>query len=356
MPWTFRNTSSSKRSSAGLFIDYSQTLKKGFKLACWAALPLLCAPAWAQGPVPIGELFASDANGQKSVQLAGSGMSVVSGAELSAGIAPATLKLFRGGEVRICPRSGISVSASGHGLMLATGAGALEVNYQLTQDSIDVLITPDFNITLVGPGTYHFAVEVNKKGDTCVKPLQGNTSEIAFSELLGTGAYKVRADEAAFFPGGKLQQETAFTGECGCAEAVPVIQAETPPPPKPAPQKNPLPKQTERVAVATEAPASSTPPERPGQVHVQVDAPFVFNARSAGPNSVAKLQVSALPNVFFVQEQVDPVVLTEKPPEVSLKTSVMEQPKPAEKPRKEKTEKKGFMGRVKGFFGSLFHR
>jgi len=37
---------------------------------------------------------------------------------------------------------------------------------------------------------------------------------------------------------------------------------------------------------------------------------------------------------------------------VSLKTET-EAPRPAEKP---KPEKKGFLGRVKGFFGSLFHR
>jgi hypothetical protein len=324
--------------------------KMSAKLAACAALPLLRLSAWGQGPVPIGELFASEANGQRTAQLAGSGMSVVSGSELSAGIAPATLKLFRGGEVRICPRTGLSVSAGGHGLMLASGAGALEVNYPLTPDSADVLITPDFNITLVGPGAFHFAIEVNKKGDTCFKPLPGNASEITFSELLGTGIYKTKADEAAFFPGGKLQQHTAFTGECGCPPALPVYRAETPAPPPP-PEEN-APKPAERVALATDAPAAAAPPERPGQVHVQVDTPFIFSAKSARPYSVAKLQVSTLPNVFFVQEMVDPVVLMEKQPEVSLKTEA-EAPRPVEKP---KQEKKGFLGRVKGFFGSLFHR
>ena len=87
---------------------------------------------------------------------------------------------------------------------------------------------------------------------------------------------------------------------------------------------------------------------------MQVDAPFVFSARATGgrPYSVAKVQFSSLPNVYFVQEKVDPVVLTEKPPEVSLKAEA-QAPKPEEKPKK---EKKGFLGRVKGFFGSLFHR
>jgi len=53
-----------------------------------------------------------------------------------------------------------------------------------------------------------------------------------------------------------------------------------------------------------------------------------------------------------VQQKVDPVVLIEKPPAVSVKT-VAEAPRPAEKL---KQEKKGFLGRIKGFFGSLFHR
>jgi hypothetical protein len=70
---------------------------------------------------------------------------------------------------------------------------------------------------------------------------------------------------------------------------------------------------------------------------------------------VAKVQFSTLPNVYFVQEKVDPVVLVEKQPEVSIKPAkpTVETPKAVEKPKK---EKKGFMGRVKGFFGSLFHR
>lgn len=257
--------------------------------------------------------------------------------------------------MRLCPRSGLSVSVGSSGLLLATGAGALELNYQLTQQAVDVVITPDFNVTLVGPGTFHFALEVSKKGDTCVKPLPGNDSEIAFSELLGTGTYKAKPDEAALFPGGKLDQRTTFSGECGCPTTAPVLRAETAPAATPLKENTPVAKPAERVMVATNDPTSSLPPDRPGQVHVQVDAPFVFSARSSSPRpyAVAKIQVSTLPNVFFVQEQVDPIVLMEKPAEVSLKAGVVEQPKPLEKPKK---EKKGFMGRIKGFFGSLFHR
>src|SRR5205823_6039473 len=109
----------------------------------------------------------------------------------------------------------------------------------------------------------------------------------------------------------------------------------------------------EHMAVATSEPTSSLPPDKPGQVHVEVDAPFVFSAKPGNgrPYSVARIHFSSLPNVYFVQQKVDPVVLIEQAPEVSVKT-LAETPRPAE-PKKEKI---GFLGRVKGFFGSLFHR
>src|ERR1700761_1062011 len=88
------------------------------------ALPLFCLSAAAQVVPPVGELFAAGTSNNSSVQLAGSGMSVYSGSELAAGIAPATLRLARGGQVRICSRSSLNVTSSDQGLMLATGTGA----------------------------------------------------------------------------------------------------------------------------------------------------------------------------------------------------------------------------------------
>jgi hypothetical protein len=206
---------------------------------------------------------------------------------------------------------------------------------------------------LVGPGRFHFALGVNRRGDTCVKPLAEHAAEITFSELLGTGVYKAHAEEALMFRAGKLEPRAAYAGECGCPAGPPIMRAEAQPTPAPAKESDTA-KPAERVAVASNEPTSPLPPDRPGQVHVQVDAPFVFSARNAAgrPYSAAKLQFSSLPNVYFVQEKVDPVVLMEKPPEVSL-TAEAQAPKTEEKPKK---EKRGFFGRIKGFFGSLFHR
>jgi len=292
-------------------------------------------------------LFTSDVGGQKSVQLAGSGMSVVVGSELSAGIAPATLKLVRGGQVRICPRSGLSINAGTRGLMLATGVGAVEIDYHLDQPQYDVIVTPDFNVQLIGPGTFHFALGVNKKGDTCVRPLPGNTSEIVLSELLGSSSYKSSPNEASLFLGGKLSQHAALLEECGCSGAVPVMRAENQP-------NDAVP--SEQVLLTNNEVTSPLPPDQPGQTHIEVETPFVFNARASGapPDLVARIKFSSLPNVVFTQEMVDPAVLSERTPDVSVKRARQES-KPGTND-KESKEKKGFFGRVKGFFGGIFHR
>jgi hypothetical protein len=237
----------------------------------------------------------------------------------------------------ICPRSGLSVNAGNRGLMLAAGVGAIEIDYHLDQQQFDVIVTPDFNVQLIGPGTFHFALGVNKQGDTCVKPLSGNTSEIVLSEMLGSSSYKTKANETSLFLGGKLSQHTALTGECGCSTGTPALQA----------------------ASSEEAPSEVTSPlpaDQPGQVHVVVETPFVFNARASGarPYMVAKINFSSLPNVDFAQEPVDPAVLQAARPEVSAKEPRQES-KPVQDDKQNK-EKKGFFGRVKGFFGGLFHR
>jgi len=280
-------------------------------------------------------------------------MSVVAGSELSAGIATARLRLYRGGQIRICPRSSLSVNAGAYGMMLAMGSGTVEIDYAIAQRGSDFLLTPDFSIQLAGPGTYHFALGVNKRGDTCVKTLAGNSSPVVISELLSASVYKTKTEESASFKAGKLDSSSPLTEECGCPPAVPVIQAAAPTPPAPpqpeAPKANP-----ERVLVSNAGDTSAPiPADRPGQVHIQVDTPFVFSAKNSSqirPYAVARLKFSDLPNVFFVQEKVDPVVLEEKQAPVSA----LEAPKPAVTVKAK--EKKGFFGSVKGFFGGIFHR
>jgi hypothetical protein len=334
----------------------------------WVLLPLLALSANAQlpapaaqspeapgvqGPAPIGELFASEPGAAPAALPAGSGMAVLSGSQLSAGIAPAILKLVRGGQVRLCPRTGLTVNRGGPGLMLGMGAGAIEIDYRLEKLSADLLVTPDFNVRLAGPGIYHWAVGVTSKGDTCFKPLRGNSSGIVVSELLGSDSYGLIADERADFPGGKLANHSSLDGECGCPAPEPAMIAAAGPADA---------TRTSPPLVPANDVTAPLPPQRPGETHVEVETPFVFSARAAAgtrPNAVAKLRFSSLPNVVFLQEEVEPDVLVEEPAEVSAKAA-KPAPEPAADPNGQqdeaKKEKKGFMGRVKGFFGSIFRR
>jgi hypothetical protein len=273
-------------------------------------------------------------------------MPVLPGSELSAGIAPATLKLARGGQVRICQQSQVAVSSGDQGLMFGMSAGALEINYRVEAPAADVLATPEFNIRLAGPGTYHFALGVGEHGDTCFKPLPGNGAGIVFSELLGSDMYGVAADEAAFFPEGKLAGRATLSRSCGCpAPAPPTNIVEQPA----APSRPDDGHVAEHVLEAKHEITPAEPPEKPGQTHVEVETPFVFSARAAAlPGPVASLEFSALPNVFFAQEEPAVVVLTVKPPEPPMQEV---KPEPATAPK----EKKGVGARIKAFFGSIFH-
>ena len=307
-----------------------------------------------QSNTPIGELYAGDGQA-RLVQPVGGGMSVVSGSELSAGIAPARLKLNRGGQVRLCPRSSLTVNSSNFGLAFAMNTGALEFDYTLFQRGADFLITPDFSIRLQGPGKYHFAVGANQNGDTCVKSLAGNAAPIEFSELMGSASYRVRPQDSMLFHQGKLNGNTvlAASESCGCPEPAPIMEAAAPPAPQPVTQSPPA-----NAAPVPVQPAAEIPPDRPGQVHVEVDTPFVFSGKAAQgiePYSVAKISLSTLPNLFFVQETVDPVVLPEKPAQVSVRQEPPAQAATNSQPAREKKEKKGFFGRLKGMFTGMFH-
>src|SRR3954469_16479561 len=121
---------------------------------------------------PVGQIFASDATVKGSVTLAAGGAQVMSGSMVSAGESTALLKLDRGGEVRVCPHTTLSVatSQSGRDLMMGISAGGLETHYAISA-SADQIVTPDFRILLAGPGRFDFAIESSKSGDTCVRAL-----------------------------------------------------------------------------------------------------------------------------------------------------------------------------------------
>jgi hypothetical protein len=218
--------------------------------------------------------------------------------------------------------------------MIGFNTGALELHYTLAAGS-DTVMTPDFRIQMIGPGTFHLALAADSNGSTCVRPLEGSGAGVIVNEILGGGSYQVAPDSAVTFAQGKIAgAKKGSSAGCGCpalpgpALPAPAVSSASPPPVSPPPEQKP-----------------------PQETHLEMETPMVYEGGAAAPvYSASRLSAGAANRAASEKKQADETV--DRKPLAPSEASTAE---PAKSPTAAPAaEKPGFFRRIGRFFSKTF--
>jgi hypothetical protein len=244
-----------------------------------------CTPVFAAAQLPVGELYSTLARVRGSVNLDSGGTTILSGSSIDSGEQPARLALRRGGELDVCQRTSVAVSASANGrdLMFSFGSGTIQSRYKIAASS-DVIVTPDLRFVITGPGEFDLDIGIAPDGDTCIHSYSESTGGVIVNQQMEDGSYQVKPSDFVVFRKGKLTDvDTAPTGSCGCPHPKETYVARAPEPP-PAPVRI-QPTQSQPTAAVNAPPVQPASPSE----HAVVDAPFVFDASGGPPPLTARV-------------------------------------------------------------------
>ena len=278
------------------------------------------------------------------------GSRVAAGSSITAGDEIAVLRLTRGGEIRVCPGTTVSVatSATGQDLMLGMSKGAMETHYGV-QESVDSVLTPDFRIVLPGPGEFNLAVSADAKGNTCVGSMPGSTSSAVVAELLGSGTYELKPDQQVLFRGGRLDSVETPIASCGCPAApTPVMRTANDASPVISEDQAGEKLQLQNSSSTTDAPPGVDPSSGSSQASEPAkpvtESALVFSGEEIAKAKQRNLQQAKIPPAPTADAAKLPLGASRQDP---LPAVVVLPPAPEAK-------NKGFFGKIKGFFGKIF--
>jgi len=287
-----------------------------------AALPLAAqtaAPAVTHSsPIAVVPLESATPGGAATVtgalQVTGGKALIAASGAVTAGQASNTdVALPLRGSLRVCAATTVKLAAdasvsSGEqpGLMIALDHGAIEASFSAGTNA-DTVLTPDFRILIGGPGAAHVKIRLADHGDTCVDNPGGNAPYVLVTSVFDGSLYRVQPGQRVMFQHGSVQEVVDQEREpCGC----PPIQVQG--------NEFPLAQSAGLVPLAEPKPSQTAQNGKPAVAA----PPLVHNAGEPAPGAEPAAASGAA--------------------------------QPAAAPAKPAPKKRGFFGRIGGFFRRIF--
>ncbi len=226
------------------------------QVLCAQSAPAPQAPAAASAPIaPIAIVQIDNKNPDAAAKVTGAleisqGKAVIAASgTVTSGSQTTEVVLPHRGVLRVCASTTVKLAAGASvtagetpGLMMALDHGAVEMSFATARDT-DVLLTPDFRISMGSPGAADVKVRLGQNGDTCVDNAGKGSPYVLVTGVFDGGDFHVQPGQRVMFQHGSLHEVVDNEKEpCGCppAEAkgneFPLAQSEgLAPTPKPAP-------------------------------------------------------------------------------------------------------------------------